>query len=336
MPALKLAFLALGLALLGGLLAQADLADLWDSARRVGFAGMAVVLGVFALSFWADVASWHVILVGVPFDWRWSARLYAIRMVGEAYNNVTPMASVGGEPVKAWLLKTNYNIRLRESSASLVLAKTTIVMSLAAFVAGGLLMMLMHPALARDFTWAGAAALGMLVLFSVVFFLMQRLKLSSFVARGIGNGRFGRRLSGLIAFAEDLDARFLHFYSAHRVRLTSSLVFACVSWVLGMVEIYVAMLWLGAPITVPEAWIVEALVQTVRIGVFFIPSGLGAQDGAFMVIGQALTGDASAGLALALLRRCRELIWIAAGLLLASLYSVTLRRVSTELPAPDV
>ena len=52
--------------------------------------------------------------------------MYVVRMIGEAYNNITPTASLGGEPVKAWLLKANWGVPLRDAGASLVIAKTTI------------------------------------------------------------------------------------------------------------------------------------------------------------------------------------------------------------------
>jgi glycosyltransferase 2 family protein len=62
------------------------------------------------------------------------------------------------------------------------------------------------------------------------------------------------------------------------------------------------------------------LVRTVT---FFIPAGLGTQEGAFLIGVGALTGVPSAGVATALVRRARDLIWIALSLVLASFYSMT-------------
>ena len=67
-----------------------------------------------------------------------------------------------------------------------------------------------------------------------------------------------------------------------------------------------------------DAWILESLVQLVRAGTFFIPANIGAQEGVYVFVVGALTGNASAGLAAALIRRCRELVWIAAGLAIGS------------------
>ena len=64
-----------------------------------------------------------------------------------------------------------------------------------------------------------------------------------------------------------------------------------------------------------------ALTQLVRAGTFFIPASIGAQEGAFVVVFDALTGQAGLGLAAALVRRGRELIWIGLGLVVGWLYS---------------
>ena len=97
-----------------------------------------------------------------------------------------------------------------------------------------------------------------------------------------------------------------------------------------MIELYIVMRLLGYPITWAEAWIIEALVQTVRTGAFFIPSGIGAQEGTFQIVCAAITGNPSVGLAFALIRRGRELVWIAIGLVLAAGYSVRLKDVPMD------
>ena len=81
---------------------------------------------------------------------------------------------------------------------------------------------------------------------------------------------------------------------------------------------------------------IECMVQLVRTITFFIPAGLGTQEGAFLIGVGVLTGAPSAGVATALVRRFRDLIWIGSSLFLATFYSVTPARVSREEPdSPD-
>ena len=319
----KLLFLLLGLSLLGAILLQTDLGELWRQVSAVGLAGMALVMLVYVLYFGADAISWQITLPAAPLTPGWISRMFVVRMIGEAYNNITPTASLGGEPVKAWLLKVNWSIPLRDSGASLVIAKTASMFSLVVFVAIGVVMLLQHPQFGPAERGIAVAGLAFIILCAIVFFLMQRMRLSTFVARKLGRSRFGARLANGIAAAEDIDRQFEHFYSRHRARLVWSFVFAMANWMLGVLEVYVILHFIGYPASFAEVWMIECMVQLVRTVTFFIPAGLGTQEGAFWIGVGALTGVASAGVATALVRRCRDLLWIALSLALASMYSVT-------------
>lgn len=326
----KLLFLLVGVVLLGVVVASTDLGELWSQVSAVGFSGMLVVLLVYSLYFGADALSWHIALPALPLSARWIGRTYVVRMIGEAYNNITPTASLGGEPVKAWLLKVNWGVPLRDSGASLVIAKTTSMFSLVVFVGIGVLMLLGHPSFTDTHKLIALGGFSFIVLCAVVFFLMQHLRLSTRVARRLGRSRFGRRLTGALAAAEDIDRQFERFYGRHGRRLAWSFVFALANWVLGVLEVYVIMHLVGYPASFAEVWMIECMVQLVRTATFFIPAGLGTQEGAFLIGVGALTGVASAGVATALVRRCRDLVWIAVSLLFASLYHVTPAVASAE------
>ncbi len=319
----KLSFLLLGLVLLGVVLLNTDLGALWQQVERIGLGGMLAVLCVYALYFGADAVSWHIVLPAVAINGRWLARMFAVRMIGEAYNNITPTASMGGEPIKAWLLKSNWGIPLRDSGASLVIAKTTSMFSLVLFVGIGAAMLIDHERFSAQHKLMAVAGFAFIVLSAVVFFLMQHLRLSTHVARWVGRTRFGQRLGGALRAAEDIDRQFAAFYSGHRLRLLWSLVFAMGNWVLGAVEVYLIMTLLGFPLSFAEVWMIECMVQLVRTIAFFIPAGLGAQEGAFLVAVGALTGVPSAGVATALVRRFRDVLWIALSLAVAAAYAVT-------------
>src|SRR5438093_10940297 len=90
------------------------------------------------------LAWWQFILICLPYGvilavdtlgWRFAFardgapfwRLYGARLAGEALNVVTAAGSVGGEAVKAWLVRRD--VSYAESVPSIVVAKTTIVIS---------------------------------------------------------------------------------------------------------------------------------------------------------------------------------------------------------------
>jgi hypothetical protein len=81
--------------------------------------------------------------------------------------------------------------------------------------------------------------------------------------------------------------------------------------------------FLGIPLTFGEVWIVEATTQFVRAATFFIPASLGAQEGAIILVCTALTGSPTTGVAVAVVRRLREIMWILWGMFLGTRYAGT-------------
>ncbi|MBT8447324.1 MAG: flippase-like domain-containing protein [Gammaproteobacteria bacterium] len=327
---IKLLFVGVGVALLIAVCREADLPLIWQNVSGIGLSGLALVMLLYTVTFGADVAAWLLAFETMPSGLRWFGRLYLIRVIGEAYNNVTPTASMGGEPLKVWLLRHNHGIAMRESGAALVLGKTTGIAALGLFAMAGFALVMHSEVLAVKYKAMSAAALAVIALFTVVFFLMQHLKLSTFVARRVGSSRLGRDLSRFIAIAEDIDSRFLRFYTEHRRRLLGSLACSVVNWLLGMVEIWLVMALLGVPVSWSDAWIIESLTQMIRVIVFFIPSAIGAQEGTLVLATTALLGNPAAGLSTALVRRARELIWIGLGLALAALHHVSPRTAAAD------
>ena len=121
---------------------------------------------------------------------------------------------------------------------------------------------------------------------------------------------FARSLERALHYIQDVDEHLRSFYTQDWRRLAAAFGFAALGWSIGIVEIYVAMWFLERPVTIWEAWIIEATTQLVRAGTFFIPASLGAQDGALMLVTSAMTGQPHTGIALAVVRRLRELIWL--------------------------
>lgn len=327
---LKPIYLLIGLALLGYVLSQTDLAAVWAYTRQIGW-GMAAVLAIFFVAFVVDSLSWQLTFLTLDFGGSWGYRLWKVRMVGEAFNMATPLASMGGEPVKAVLLKKHYGIGYRQAVASLVLARTTNVIALVAFVAGGFLLMLDSPRLSASYKTSAGLGLVAFAVSIVLFFLIQRLKISSITGRWILRARLSARIEALLHHVHDMEERLNHFYTARRGRFAAALGLALVNWLVGAAELYATLWFLGNPVTVTEAWIIEAVAQLVRTATFFIPASIGAQEGAFLVICGVITGEPALGLAVALVRRCREIVWILWGLALGWRYSFTPRVVKPDL-----
>ena len=325
----SLVFPLLGLALLALVLAQADLAQLLTHVAQVGWRSFALICALFLVYFAADVANWQAALPSLPRSSRWFARLWLVRMIGDAYNNVTPTAALGGEAVKGWLMKRRYDVSWRVTGAGIVIARTSTMFALILFAAIGVLLVWRRPGLDAAQQGYALATFAVLVIGTGAIFLVQYLELSSRLARRVGASRWGERLLRVVGAVEDLDRRLVAYYREHRAGLAASIGWALVAWVLGAVEAWLVLHALGLHTSFADVWIMEAFVQTVRAASFFIPAGLGAQEAAIYVMVDWLAGAPAAGVATALVRRAREVLWLAVSLLAGSLCAVHARTLDT-------
>jgi len=321
MRVLKILYLLIGVALLAVVIAEINVAEVADQVARVGF-GFAVILAVYLVAFVIDSVTWQMTIRGVPLNASWAYRVWKLRMVGEAFNTVMPGAGMGGEPVKAVLLKKHYGIGYREAAASLILAKTINMIALVAFLVIGFALMIAGAGLPATFETVATAGLAILGVAVLLFYGIQRYGVTGLTGTWLSRWRVTRRIEDMLHHIHDMDERLVAFYTKARGRFAAALVLAFVNWLLGVVEIYVTLIFLGQPVSWADAWIIEAAAQLVRTGAFFIPAAIGAQEGAFLLVCGAITGSPSLGFSVSVVRRLREVIWIVWGFALGTMLSV--------------
>jgi len=64
---------------------------------------------------------------------------------------------------------------------------------------------------------------------------------------------------------------------------------------------------------------------------FFIPSNLGTLEGVFVIVVNILKDSTSLGLAVAIIRRLREVIWISIGLILGFNQKIDFKEIKKKL-----
>lgn len=321
--------LVAGIALLAAVVSQTDLHEVARRLEQLGWLGALAVLAIYVLGFFVLSASWLVTLPSARLTAAWLYRLWKVLMVGSALDTVTPLAGLGGEPVKAALLKRLYGVDYREGAASLVLIRTTDLVAQVVFISIGFILMYGQETLAPGYRWAAAVGLVLLGLAIFLFFLVQRRRAFSWLRQKLQSGWIWRRLGGrgtqVLDALRDVEDRLVGFYAGERLRFIASVCFAFVDWTFSALATYVAIRWLGVPISFGDAIVIESFVILVRSAFFFVPGDLGTQDAAQVLICSAVTGSAPLGLALAALRRIRDILFIGWGLAIGSYYSLGAR-----------
>ena len=83
----------------------------------------------------------------------------------------------------------------------------------------------------------------------------------------------------------------------------------------GAVEVWIALAFMGHPVSVVEAVVIESLGQGSRAAAFMLPGGLGVQDGALIGVCAIFGVPADVALAMALIKRVPDLLLGAPALL---------------------
>jgi uncharacterized membrane protein YbhN (UPF0104 family) len=305
MRTLKIVFLALGVVLLGVLLYRVGTDPILETLRRLTWWQLVLVCLPYAAVMAVDTLGWRFAFARdrAPF-WR----LLGARLAGEALNVVTAVGAVGGEAAKAWLVRRD--VTYEESVPSIIIAKTTITMAQALFLLIGLLVAWLALPLTSDLL---GGMLWLLVIEVAAVGGFFGFQVSGLVARG---GRL-LELVGVIddtAHAEMLDRTLRDYYRTRWRRLVLSLGFHLLGWLLGALEALV-MLWaLDVKTSLATATAIEALGSGVRFATFLVPASLGPFEAANAAIFAALGFGVGAGLAFSLVRRARQVVWIAIGI----------------------
>ena len=305
--------LGVGLGLFGWVLAASDLKGVWalltDFRWRFG-----MVFLFYVVIFGLDTLGWKFALqprVQSRIPWN---RLFRIRLAGEAVNYVTPAASIGGEPVKAWILSRRYGVPMQEGVASVIVAKTTFTLSMLLFVTLGLVVALAtQPSSSRLLAWVWVVLPSLsllLALFVLVQFLQPFRRLERAVSRWLPES-----LRKTAEKVHEWDREIISLYRKSPGSVLCSLGFHFLGWLAGAVEVYLILHFLHLPVSWATAFSLEALWVLLRSGAFLIPASLGASEGFLLLICSGLGVSAITGLALGLIRRAREVAWTGLGLL---------------------
>lgn len=294
------------------------------SALVIGIGPSAITSSFVQLSWRLLVILWFPFVLVTAFDtlgWRFAfARdrvpfrmLLAARMAGEAFNATTPTASMGGEGIKAWLLREQVSIDA--SLPSVIVAKTTITIAQGLFLLLGIgvAARVLSPgsALLQVMQWmlvVEAVAVGGFVLVQISGMVTRAGRLLAWV--GLLDCRGGAEMLGR------LDRALSAFYRREPRRLLLSIGCHFVGWVLSAFETYLILHFLGTPVSLATATIVEAFGTAVRFATFMVPAHFGALEGGHVAAFLALGLEAATGLSFSIVRRVREAAWVGLGFLM--------------------
>ncbi len=185
------------------------------------------------------------------------------------------------------------------------------------FVFSGLLIAQVVGELPASLSRFVAVMLGLFVLLLAVFVASQQAGLFGWAAgliRWVPGVR--RAIASRWHRIAELDASLARFYRRADLRVVWSVLFHLFGWIAGVAEIYLILRFLGFDPAIWQAWVIESFWQLIRTASFLVPAALGAQEGGIVLVAAGFGIASPLAMAVALVRRIRELVWTGVGLAL--------------------
>jgi putative membrane protein len=294
----------LGIVACGFIFTRHDWGEIWQAVSLLGW-GLAIIVLWRFVSLIVAGAAWRLLFTpgfrpnfGITVVARW---------VSESVNALLPVAQVGGELARARLL---FHALKREgkpasgmdAAATVIVDMTLALAAQVIFALPGLwhLWQLNENAIARV---AGGVVVSILPLALLIAAQHQgAIKGGTALA-----ARFG--LARLVADESQEHPLWIRLAVLYRqvplaLGVTAGHVLA---WTLRAGETYIALRLMGQEIGLLDAIMIEGLLGAARTLGFLLPAGLGIQEGALLLLCGWVGVPGPVALALALVKRAREL-----------------------------
>jgi len=286
--------------------------DVWHYVQLVGW-GLALTIALEAVSRVANTLGWRVTILDYPRKLHFG-ELFLSRIAGEAIDYVTPSGQLGGQFVMALMVRRK--LAMAVGLATVVVASLAEALGQIGFISGAVLASLPFEAELHHLLWPVLGGFAIAVGLAAVFLYIQLKRPFSLLWRAAAKLDVTHLANPDVeAAAGDADAILLDFYARHRRRFFVSCLCYLVAWSMGPVELLILMKLLHQPVTWIVVLMIEAMGLLIERATFLIPGKLVSQEGGKALILSLLGYPADLGFALGFLRRIKEMVWVAFGLL---------------------
>jgi putative membrane protein len=290
--------LFLGLGLIALILwVQGDPASLWQSISQVGPNVVVVAMICHGLSMSVCGIAWWV-TAGRP-ETVSPGRFITIRWIRDGIGQLLPIIPLAGEIGGARLL-AQAGLGGSQAAAVTVVDITAEIMTQAIFSLIGALIWFFQD-ISTTYALIGIA-------------MSLPMALAMILAQKFGLVRLLERLADRVmpdswkneGGSAPIHAA-IHSLYENKSRFLASSTIHLSAWILAISESYFVLSMLNTPISLAQALAMESVVFAVRSAAFMVPGALGVQEGGYVLVGAALGIPQEAALAMALIKRAREL-----------------------------
>jgi hypothetical protein len=322
---IRAALLVAGAAVLVVLVSRIGARVIFDLLRQVGSAFLVIAAIYFAHISVRAAALWRCL---PPRSLRYGEVL-RVRLSAEAVEILTFTGPFLAEPAKGWLLAR------RGLTGAHAFGGVAIEYLLYTLMSAWMAMVALSLLVARGVLASGlrSAVIGVIagmIVFTIGFIVAavsgRGLLVPIVRASGAAIGR--RRADAAAARLDPVERVLVAFIHHEPIRLSAVLVIEAIGHLLLALEILVVVRALGLRIALIDPIVVEGAIKFISVAFFFVPGQVGAQEGVYTLLFQAIGLSGAVGLTMALVRRVRALIVAAVGVAILSLAGERVQRTS--------
>lgn len=273
--------------------------------------GMAAVIAWRFASLAALTEAWRRLM---PAKYRpGPLALFPARWIGEAVNSLLPVAQIGGEVARARVAGRLARAPRGPETAAIVVGDMTLALGVqVVFTAFAMFLVYRIGALAW---WCGLAALAVSALPFALFAGAQAFGAFGGLRGLTGRLGFDRAAADFQRLLQAFEYRLARIYR-RLDRLALAFLWQTAGWLCRGAEVWLTVRLLGGDIGFGHAVALESAITAARTLGFIVPGGLGIQEGAALLVGGWFGLTPEIALALAVVKRARELLVGLPGLLL--------------------
>ena len=308
--------LVVGIALFIGVIVYIGVDEIIAAFQSFSWSIIAVVVVLSFIQVFITIYRWKLILEAqgdrVPFR-----KLIAPKFVGYAISFLTPGLYVGGEPVRAFVLKKQTGTSYSHGFASIIVDKILDFTYPLPF----LIAALVYAIFAYDLPW-GAVSVFVLILF-ILIIILGIFYIQTYRGRGFFSSLIKffqlhriRRINRLLEKMLYFEKLIITFFNHRQTLFIKGLLISLLGGIVILTQFTVILYALGVA---ASFW--QILVMMVFMILSFlipIPASLGAFETGQVVVFAALKHTTSAGVAFTLILRTAEILKVGLGLIFLS------------------
>lgn len=299
MKYIKLLILLAVITSLAVFLNATDFRKVHESLRQIGWKFIILVFVTF-LSAILGTLSWRACL-GKQANSISLTQLFLIRHIGEIASIFNPAGIVGGEALKIHLLCSSQNLEKKTVLASILVSRAIMIftqLALVCFVAIWLFMpdlKLVKVTLYPNYLILAVTCLGLIC---ILFYFIRKI-----IRPGLSTRIYNRYRS------------ITSLYQSNKKALAYSSLYALSHWVVGAMEFYFILMFIGVNVSVFQALLVDMGVIFFKTAGVFIPAQAGIEEyGNKVMLSVIGVRGTEIWITASILRRTRQLFWLGFGI----------------------